>query len=91
MELKHVVLLLQDALQVLILWRGTLEVKIGAKSIFLPVHSAAAFLTAILLVENPQLFPSFCFISFAWILLATMDYRSQLPNVWSRCRTFRGM
>ena len=90
LALRHVLLLLQDALIVLILWRGTYELKIGKKTVFIPIHSMATFVVTTTVVEIPQLMPAFFFISIAWILLASMDYRRQHPNAWSRCKSFRG-
>jgi hypothetical protein len=62
----------QDALMALLLWRGTLRLELFGKSLMFPIHSLAAFLLAVFLVERPQLLPSFCFASIAWLLLATM-------------------
>lgn len=41
-----------------------------------------------LVVERPQLIPSLNFFMIGWVLLAIMDYRRRLPDVWSRSRTF---
>lgn len=89
LELQHILFYLQDAAETLLLWRGTLELPFFGKTFMIPVHSASAFLSAILLVEHPQMFPSFCFAMWAWVLLATMDYRRTLPDIWSRCKPFR--
>lgn len=72
----------------LLLWRGTSNVGIGSIAARVPVHSMTAFVTAIILVERPQLFPSFLLFGVAWALLATMDYRRRLPDVWSRCKSY---
>ena len=64
--------------------------KFGQSLVLVPVHSITAFLATTLLVEKPQLLPSYIFFSMAWILMAAMDYRSKFPDVWSRCRTFTG-
>jgi hypothetical protein len=45
-------------------------------------------LVAVLLVERPQLFPSFFLFGVAWLLLAVMMYRRQLPDRWSRCKSY---
>jgi hypothetical protein len=79
----------QDGVMALLLWRGTYKLQLFGKSLLLPIHSLAAFLLAVFLVERPQLLPSFYFASIAWLLLATMGYRRSLPDVWSRCRSYR--
>jgi hypothetical protein len=78
----------QDAVMALLLWRGTYRLQLFGKSLLFPIHSLAAFLLAVFLVERPQLLPSFYFASIAWLLLATMGYRRSLPDVWSRCRSY---
>jgi hypothetical protein len=78
----------QDAVMALLLWRGTYRLSLFGKSLLFPIHSLSAFLLAVFLVERPQLLPSFCFASIAWLLLATMGYRRSLPDVWSRCRSY---
>lgn len=86
--MQHVLFYVQDAALALVLWRGTFAVQIGESSVNLPVHSATAFVLAVFLVEHPRLLPSFFLFGVAWLLLATMDYRRQLPDVWSRCKSF---
>jgi hypothetical protein len=54
----------------------------------LPLHSITAFFAAVLLVERPQLAPSFCFAFIAWCLLAIMGWRRHIPDPWSRCKSF---
>lgn len=61
---------------------------IGGKQFRLPVHSVTAFLAFVLVVERPQLFPSFFLFGVAWLLLAAMSYRRGLPDVWSRCKSY---
>lgn len=79
---------MNDALVSVLLWRGATNLTIGTRSLKLPIHSLAAFFAAVLLVERPQLLPSFFLFGIAWIFFATMEYRSQLPDVWSRCKTY---
>ena len=74
---------------VLMLWRGTFQIAVFGRTIKLPVHSLSAFMSAIWMVERPQMIPSFSFAMLAWVLLATMDYRRALPDVWSRCKPYR--
>jgi hypothetical protein len=80
---------LQDALESLILWRGTMPVFIAGHKFKFPIHSLSAFLCTVLLVERPEMFPSLFFGSLAWMFLASMDYRCNLPDPWRRCKTFR--
>jgi hypothetical protein len=80
---------LKDAGTSVLLWRGTSHVQIKGKTVKLPIHSMTAFVLSVLLVERPQFFPSFFLFSLAWLLLATMEYRRQLPDVWSRCKSYR--
>jgi hypothetical protein len=88
LALQHALFYVNDALVSVLLWRGTTNVTIGSRTLKLPIHSITAFFAAVLLVEHPQLLPSFFFYGVAWIFFATMDYRSQLPDVWSRCKTY---
>jgi hypothetical protein len=73
------------------LWRGHFPLTIGSKTIKLPIHSFNAFLTAIVLVERPQLVPSFCFAAVAWILIAVMGWRRNSANIWGRCKSLGEM
>ena len=88
LQLQHIIFYLEDAALSLLLWRGTLPLNVFGREVMLPVHSFSAFCFAVFLVERPQLLPSFCFASIAWMLLATMDYRRRLPDIWSRCKSF---
>lgn len=88
LALQNVVYYLQDAVMALILWRGTLPIKVLGKEIYLPVHSLSAFLALTMLVEHPQLFPALLFGSIGWFMVAVMDYRRGLPDPWSRCKIY---
>jgi hypothetical protein len=85
---QHVTFYLEDALKALILWHGHFPCHIGSKKIMLPLHSLSAFLMAVVLVENPQYFPSFFFAIIAWILLAVGAWRNNSPNVWGKCTSY---
>jgi hypothetical protein len=87
-EYQHALFHVEDGIMTLLLWRGHLPVKIGSSTIKLPIHSLYAFLVAITLVENPQLYPSFCFASIAWLLLAVMGARRHTANVWGRSKSY---
>jgi hypothetical protein len=87
-EYQRVLFHVEDGIMALLLWRGHFPVKIGSTTIKLPIHSLNAFLVAITLVENPQLYPSFCFASIAWLLLATMGARRNTANVWGRSKSY---
>jgi hypothetical protein len=79
---------LEDALMTLLLWRGHFPVKIGGRQFSLPIHSFNAFVVAIVLVERPEYYPSFCFATIAWVMLAIMGWRRNNPDVWTRCYSF---
>jgi signal transduction histidine kinase len=81
-------LYLKEAIITLLFWRGHHAVKVAGKKYLLPLHSAFLFLIGITVVEYPQLFPSFCFLSTAWSLLASMLFRRHHPNPWMRCKGF---
>lgn len=57
-------------------------------TIRLPLHSVTAFVGAILLVEDYNLFPSFLMFGIAWMLLGTMGYQNSHPSPWRRRRTY---
>lgn len=88
LALQNVVFYIQDACIALILWRGSTNVHIMGRRLSLPLHSFAAFFSATLLVERTELIPSFILFAMAWLLLATMEYRRTLPDVWSRCKSY---
>lgn len=88
MEYQHVLMYLEDALMTLLLWRGHFPVKIGGKEYLIPIHSFNAFVVAVVLVERPEYYPSFCFAVIAWIMLAIMGWRRKNPDVWARCYSF---
>ena len=79
---------LNDAVTNLILWRGSLPISLGSSTFNVPVHSMTAFVMATVLVEHPQLLPSFFFGCFAWFMMATNAYRRRLPDVWMQCKSF---
>jgi hypothetical protein len=75
LALQHIKFFVQDAVVALLLWR-------------VPIHSAVAFILATTVVERPQLLPSYLVGCIAWMMLAIMDYRRSLPDLWSRCKTY---
>ncbi|KAL7573033.1 hypothetical protein ACA910_018725 [Epithemia clementina (nom. ined.)] len=85
---QHALFYLNDAVMNLFLWRGTYPVNIFGKRILLPVHSFSAFVSLVLVVERPQLFPAWFFGSLGWMMLATMDYRLHTPDPWLNCKDF---
>jgi hypothetical protein len=80
---------IQDALVGLFLWRGTLPVSFYQQEYRFPIHSCTAFILCVIVIERPQLFPSFLMFGIAWLLLAIMGYRRSLPDVWSRCKSYK--
>ena len=87
-EYQYALWYIQDALASLVFWRGHFSVKIVGKSFKLPIHSFNAFIVAVVLVEYPQYYPSFCFACIAWILIAIMGYRRSTANVWDTCWSY---
>jgi hypothetical protein len=81
-------LYVKEALITLIFWRGHYHFAIGGKTFLLPLHSMIAFSIGVLLLEYPQLLPSFYFFSIAWLLVATMMFRRHHPSAWHRCKSF---
>lgn len=88
LTIQHLFFYLSDAFLCLLLWRGTYPISVSGKQIKLPVHSLSAFLLAVLVVERPQLVPSALLALIAWVLLAVMDYRRNLPDPWNRCKSY---
>jgi hypothetical protein len=79
---------IEDAALSLLLWRGQFSLTVFRTEFMLPIHSLFAFILAVVLVENPELYPSFCFACIAWLLLAVVGWREKNPDVWSRCHSF---
>jgi hypothetical protein len=73
-----------DAICSLLFWQGQVRVC----GLFLPIHSLLLFGWGTLLLDRPQLFPSFLLLSVAWILLATQTGRRQHPSPWRQCPSF---
>ena len=57
-------------------------------TILLPLHSVVAFIAAVLLVEDYNLFPSFLLFAIAWLFLATSGHISEHPSPWRHPRSF---
>ena len=87
-DYQHVLMHIEDAAMTLLLWRGHFALRLFGKEFLLPIHSLIAFALAVVLVENPELFPSFCFACIAWLLIAAMERRQENPDVWCRCHSF---
>jgi len=86
---QHVFFYLEDGLKTLLLWRSHFRVNLGVTSFHLPLHSMAAFMVAVCLVERPQLIPSFTFGSIAWLMMAINGWRKRRPNLWARCISYK--
>jgi hypothetical protein len=87
-EYQHILFYLEDAVTTLLLWRGHFPLKIGSKELLIPIHSLNAFIVAIVLVEHPQFYPSLCFATIAWVLIAVMGWRRNNPDEWGRCQSY---
>ena len=85
---QYVTFYLQDGLSSLLFWRGHFPVQIDSKTVLLPLNSFVAFVLTAIVIENPQLFPSYFFLVIAWVLLAVMDWRNRSPNVWGKCISY---
>ena len=85
LALQHVLFYLQDAAMIMLLWRGTLPI---TKDLKFPIHSLTAFMVMTFIVEYPEYIPSVSFGFIGWAICAVMDYRSGIPDPWSRCKTF---
>ena len=75
---------LSDSIYSLIFWRG--QVKIFGLNT--PLHSFFFFVSAATLVERPEMFPAFLFLSVAWVMLACGTQRRSHPSPWARCPSF---
>lgn len=64
------------------LWRGHYKMQIFGRLVTLPLHSLVAYVWAILVTWNFNLFPSFLFFAIAWLLLATNEYVKRHPSHW---------
>jgi C2 domain len=73
-----------DSAVSILFWQGQVRVA----GFYLPLHSFLLFAWGTVLLERPQLFPSFLLLSVAWILLATQTRRQQHPSPWRRCPSF---
>jgi len=81
-----------DALKVVVLWRGHFPLKFYfCKKMYrfnFPFHSILAFTWGIILSNDFDKIFSFICFWFAWILLATLEYRRNNPNPWKKPRTY---
>jgi len=98
-----IIIFIIRALFCIILWRGHFRIsiyiprisnyyKISVKStdIYLPLHSIAAFIAGITLVEYPYLIIAYSSLTITWLMIATMEFRNKrTPSLWYHCRTFR--
>jgi hypothetical protein len=73
-----------DAICSLLFWQG----QVRLCGMYLPIHSLLLFGWGTVLLDRPQLFPSFLLLSVAWILLATQTCRRQHPSPWRQCPSF---
>ena len=64
------------------LWRGHYELRIGSKTVYLPLHSVVAYCWAILVTWDFNLLPSFLLFSIGWALLATNEHVKRNPSRW---------
>jgi len=72
------------AIKSLIFWRG----QVRFFNLHLPLHSLFAYLSAIYVIERPQLIPAYIFFCAAWCMLALMSRRSKHPSPWLQTKSF---
>ena len=77
-----------QSLLTVLLWRGHYEIGDG---VMLPLHSAAAFLMAIYVVEDFSLLPPCGLFCVAWLLLATNEFKQRHPSPWRQTLTYAEM
>lgn len=85
---QHLLLPVKDALINVALWRGTTSFTIGKRTISLPTHSLTIFLSLVLVVERPQLAPAWFSAVIGFGMLATMEFRRQMPGPWLKCKSY---
>lgn len=54
----------------------------------LPLNSLTAFTWGVLVTNNFDRFPAFCFFSIGWIMLACNDQARQAPSPWHKARRY---
>ena len=54
----------------------------------LPLHSVAAFVSGVVLVERPHFLPSFVIALIAWVLTASLEFRDKDPSPWRGNKPF---
>jgi hypothetical protein len=57
-------------------------------TVLLPLHSVVAFVAAVFLVEDYNLFPSFLLFAIAWLFLAMSGHVRDHPSPWRHPRSF---
>ena len=80
-----------EAALVVWLWRGHYKLQVFGKTIKLPLHSFVAYVWAILVTCNFNLFPSFLLFAVAWLLLATNEHVKRHPSPWKTTRGYFGL
>jgi hypothetical protein len=82
---------IKEAIKTVLLWRCQSPLVLFGMKVLLPLNSFLLFLGSIFVVEYPQMIPSFFFMSIAWLLHSTMNFRRNHPNPWRRCKSFSEM
>lgn len=76
-----------QAFLTVVFWRGHKDIKVSGRTIKLPLHSVVAFVMGTTLIENFNLYPSYCLFSIAWLLAGTNELRQRNPSPWHRSMT----
>ena len=82
--LKRILYSIEDGGRSLIFWRN--QVYWGKFG--LPLYSFMLFVMGMLVVEYPQIFPSFFCFAIALFSLVQMQHRLKMPSPWRRCFSF---
>jgi hypothetical protein len=72
------------AVKSLIFWRGQVQFF----NLHLPLHSLFAYLSAMYVIERPQLIPAYIFFCAAWCMLILMSRSSKHPSPWLQTKSF---
>jgi hypothetical protein len=80
-----------EAAKTVFLWRGHYVINLIVMKFKLPLHSMVAFFLATTLINNFNLYPSYCLFCMAWFLLATNEDRQRNPSPWHGTMTYGQM
>lgn len=79
---------IEEALMTTWLWRGHYAICICGKTVWLPLHSVAAFSWALIIYSDLNYIPSFLVFSIGWIFLITNEIVRRTPSKWNKPRGY---